>query len=134
MQNLSFADGSNIKTAKDITTAIAINTISTVTATGWDKPYVEINGLKWATMNIGATETNSYGTYFSWGEIAGHTPSAYTSGSTFTSDFASFDFSDTQRYTGTVTRASCFADCNTPYFDGSDYSSSKYKDNSSATL
>ena len=34
--------------------------------------YVEINGLKWATMNIGATEVtgeNSYGDYFMWGAV-----------------------------------------------------------------
>ena len=83
VQNLSFADGSNIKTAKDNTTAIAINTISTVTATGWDKPYVEINGLKWATMNIGATSSTDAGKYFAWGDVTGQTPS----GSTFSTSF-----------------------------------------------
>lgn len=72
VRDLSFADGHNIKTAKDNTTAIAINTISTVTATGWDKPYVEINGLKWATMNIGATSSTDYGYYFFWGGTEGY--------------------------------------------------------------
>ena len=79
VQNLSFADGSNIKTAKDNTTAIAINTISTVTATGWDKPYVEINGLKWATMNIGATSSTDAGLYFMWGETSGMPASSISS-------------------------------------------------------
>lgn len=72
VQNLSFADGSNIKTAKDNTDAIAINTISTVTATGWDKPYVEIAGKKWATMNIGATSSTDKGCYFCWGGTEGY--------------------------------------------------------------
>lgn len=36
--------------------------------------YVEIGGLKWATMNVGATtvaesETTAYGDYYAWGEI-----------------------------------------------------------------
>lgn len=84
VQNLSFADGSNIKTAKDKTDAIAINTISTVTATGWDNPYVEINGLKWATMNIGATSETDAGTYFAWGDVEGQTPSSSTFSPGFT--------------------------------------------------
>ena len=29
--------------------------------------YVEINGLKWATMNIGASSVTDYGLYFQWG-------------------------------------------------------------------
>ncbi len=35
--------------------------------------YVEINGLKWATMNIGATNATENGKYFMWGEITGLT-------------------------------------------------------------
>ena len=121
--------------AKDIAAAgkidaTAANTKYTIGNTNWH-PYVTIGSKKWATMNIGATETNSYGTYFSWGEVAGHTPSAYTSGSTFT--FPSTKPED-QRYPSTWLAESGFDDCNTPYYDGSDYSSSKYKDNSSATL
>lgn len=47
--------------------------------------YVQIGSLKWATMNIGATEvtgTASYGDYFMWGAVE----KAYTSlsGTTFT--------------------------------------------------
>ena len=91
VQNLSFADGSNIKTAKDNTTAIAINTISTVTATGWDKPYVEINGLKWATMNIGATSATDNGDYFAWGETTGHAAATASSNAfVFGTDNAGF--------------------------------------------
>ena len=71
VKNLSFADGKNIKTAKDNTTAIAVNTINTVSNTGWATPYVEINGLKWATMNIGATNVNEFGKFYSWGNLTG---------------------------------------------------------------
>ena len=38
-----------------------------------DKPYVEIGGVKWATMNIGAETETDYGLYFSWGDTAGYT-------------------------------------------------------------
>ena len=34
--------------------------------------YVEINGLKWATMNIGANNETEFGEYFAWGETVGH--------------------------------------------------------------
>lgn len=35
--------------------------------------YVEIGGLKWATMNIGANSVTDYGLYFQWGDISGYT-------------------------------------------------------------
>ena len=35
--------------------------------------YVEIAGIKWATMNIGATDITDGGTYFQWGDINGYT-------------------------------------------------------------
>ena len=35
--------------------------------------YVEIGGLKWATMNIGATGVTDYGLYFQWGDTQGYT-------------------------------------------------------------
>lgn len=35
--------------------------------------YVEIGGIKWATMNIGATCVTDYGLYFQWGDISGYT-------------------------------------------------------------
>lgn len=40
-----------------------------------DKPYVEIAGIKWATMNIGANSETDYGLYFQWGDTAGYTSS-----------------------------------------------------------
>ena len=35
-------------------------------------PYITINGVKWATMNIGATKETEYGLYFAWGDTQGH--------------------------------------------------------------
>lgn len=34
--------------------------------------YVELDGLRWATMNVGASSTTDNGDYFSWGGIIGH--------------------------------------------------------------
>ena len=83
IRDLSFADGSNMKTLKDDTDAIAVNSLYTVTNENWSRPYVEINGLKWATMNIGATSSTDAGKYFAWGDVTGQTPS----GSTFSTPF-----------------------------------------------
>ena len=35
--------------------------------------YVEIGGLKWATMNVGATSETDAGLYFQWGDTQGYT-------------------------------------------------------------
>ena len=43
-------------------------------------PYVEIGGLKWATMNVGATSVTDYGLYFQWGDTQGYTASQVGSG------------------------------------------------------
>ena len=49
--------------------------------------YVEIGGLKWATMNIGASQPSDYGLYFAWGETTGYTTNDVTSGvRSFTQD------------------------------------------------
>lgn len=37
--------------------------------------YVEIGGLKWATMNVGATGITDTGLYFQWGDTQGYTSS-----------------------------------------------------------
>lgn len=37
--------------------------------------YVEIGGLKWATMNVGANSETDYGLYFAWGETMGYSSS-----------------------------------------------------------
>ena len=42
--------------------------------------YVEIGGLKWATMNIGASQPSDYGLYFQWGDTQGYTASQVGSG------------------------------------------------------
>lgn len=42
--------------------------------------YVEIGGLKWATMNVGATSETDYGLYFAWGETQGYTANQVTAG------------------------------------------------------
>ena len=35
--------------------------------------YVEIGGIKWATMNVGASSVTDYGLYFQWGDTQGYT-------------------------------------------------------------
>lgn len=35
--------------------------------------YLEIGGVKWATMNVGATRVTDYGLYFQWGDTQGCT-------------------------------------------------------------
>ena len=43
-----------------------------ISSSAWKVPepsYVEINGVKWATCNIGATTPCGYGDYFAWGAI-----------------------------------------------------------------
>ena len=48
-----------------------VNTIQTFDPyAGHD--YVEIGGLKWATMNIGANSVTDYGQYFQWGDTTGY--------------------------------------------------------------
>ena len=42
--------------------------------------YVEIGGIKWATMNIGASQPSDYGLYFAWGDIQGYTADQVGSG------------------------------------------------------
>ena len=42
--------------------------------------YVEIGGLKWATMNVGANSVTDTGLYFQWGDISGYTAAQCGSG------------------------------------------------------
>lgn len=42
--------------------------------------YVEIGGIKWATMNIGATGVTGTGLYFQWADTQGYTASQVGSG------------------------------------------------------
>lgn len=66
--------GTNLSEAK----TIAANTIYNIGSMDENKitpnkyhDYVEINGLKWATMNVGATTSAPYGHYFAWGYAEG---------------------------------------------------------------
>ena len=43
--------------------------------------YVEIGGIKWATMNVGANSITDTGLYFQWGDTQGYTASQVGSGS-----------------------------------------------------
>ena len=43
--------------------------------------YVEIGGIKWATMNIGANSVTDKGLYFQWGDTSGYTAAQVGSGS-----------------------------------------------------
>ena len=49
--------------------------------------YVEIGGIKWATMNIGANSITDGGLYFQWGDTQGYTETQVGTDKTF-------DFSD----------------------------------------
>ena len=42
--------------------------------------FVEIGGIKWATMNIGANSITDYGLYFQWGDTQGYTAEQVGSG------------------------------------------------------
>lgn len=42
--------------------------------------YVEIGGIKWATMNIGANSITDTGLYFQWGDTSGYTAAQVGSG------------------------------------------------------
>lgn len=42
--------------------------------------YVEIGGLKWATMNVGANSITDTGLYFQWGDTQGYTAAQCGSG------------------------------------------------------
>ena len=42
--------------------------------------YVEIGGIKWATMNVGASSITDYGLYFQWGDTQGYTAAQCGSG------------------------------------------------------
>lgn len=53
-------------------------TETTDPANGHD--YVEIGGIKWATMNVGATSETDYGLYFQWGDTQGYTADQVGSG------------------------------------------------------
>ena len=53
---------------------------TTVTSSTPSHDYVEIGGVKWATMNVGATGVTDTGLYFQWGDTQGYTASQVGSG------------------------------------------------------
>ena len=92
MKNINiFSSVSEYETAKSRVTLITPN-VSFINESGGviclpklDDPYngheyVEIGGLKWATMNIGASQPSDYGLYFAWGETQGYTAEQVGSG------------------------------------------------------
>lgn len=84
--------------------------------------YIEVNVgtdlepiyQKWAYCNVGAFLPEEAGDYFSWAEVAGHSPA----GNVFTFPESN---PDGDRYTGGWSASSCFAVCNTPYSVNNSY-------------
>ena len=60
----------NLSLCKDAPTVVYYNP-TTPPAPSHD--YVEIGGVKWATMNVGATDITDIGEYFAWGDTQGYT-------------------------------------------------------------
>jgi hypothetical protein len=57
--------------------------------------FVEIGGIKWATMNIGANSVTDAGLYFQWGDTQGYTAAQVGSGEGqkyFDNEFADYKF------------------------------------------
>lgn len=67
-QTRTFGDGGVTVTVNDLCTVCNFDE-------GWsfsNNLYEEIGGIKWATINIGATKPEEGGYYFSWGNTDGH--------------------------------------------------------------
>ena len=62
----------NVSLAKDAPTTVHYNPLSPTPPTP-THDYVEIGGIKWATMNIGATGVTDTGLYFQWADTQGYT-------------------------------------------------------------
>jgi len=55
--------------------------------------YIEIGGVKWATMNIGANSVTDYGQYFQWGDTTGYlSGQCGSSGTTYAKPFTWTDY------------------------------------------
>lgn len=54
--------------------------------------FVEIGGIKWATMNVGANSITDYGLYFQWGDVSGYTASQVGTDKVF--DWANYKYSN----------------------------------------
>ena len=60
-----------------------IITVSVTASSGTETPGEAVDlglpsGLKWASMNVGATSPEDYGDYFSWGEVTPQSDNAYS--------------------------------------------------------
>jgi hypothetical protein len=53
----------------------AIRDIEIVTIIDSGHDYVEIGGIKWATMNLGATDVTDPGMFYQWADIQGYSAS-----------------------------------------------------------
>ena len=68
--------------------------------------YVEVNGLKWATMNIGASKESEDGLYFAWGEIDGYSrrgkdPSKYAASNSTSNNQTNYKYYNAETSTTT---------------------------------
>ena len=65
--------------------------------------YVEISGIKWATMNVGATGITDGGLYFQWGDTQGYTAAQVGSGSGQKAfEWADYKYADTTSSPGST--------------------------------
>lgn len=90
--------------------------------------YIVVDEQKWGYCNVGAFLPEEPGDYFAWGEVSGH---KYEN-----NGWTNFPESnpDASRYPVSWDASKGFAECNTPYYDGSDYSGSKYSTAQKSTL
>ena len=63
---------------EDLLDYVKKSDMSVIDANGHE--YVEIGGIKWATMNIGANSVTDTGLYFAWGDTQGYTADQVGSG------------------------------------------------------
>ena len=68
-QELSFANGSKIKVPTSTGVLVPNNIYTVDMSSGWDYDYVEVDGLKWATRNVGATTPEETGGHYQWGSL-----------------------------------------------------------------
>lgn len=72
----------NVSVAEDAPTTVHYNPYDPYG--GHD--YVEIGGIKWATMNVGANNITDYGLHFQWGDTQGYTAQQVPSEKAFSWD------------------------------------------------
>ena len=70
--NKGVITSAEIESGTSYTTPASLFTCGTLGKEEKAHDYVLIAGTKWATKNIGATDSDPYGTYFMWGYTDGH--------------------------------------------------------------